>query len=233
MTPKHIVVGYDGSAESKDAVLWAAGVAKRRRRPLIVVSTYPDFAEEGADLAREQANVQIRAETYTGGVVNVLVELSKEAELVVLGHRGRGRFRALGSTAFSVAIHAKCPVAITRDNSRGIPSPDFPIVVGVDGSPASLKAASEAASLASQTGATLRVVFANTEPVDLQLNYPDVTVETRVINDRPERAIVEAAKDASLIVVGARGRGDFASLLLGSVSRDVVHHADCTVYVVR
>ena len=63
--------------------------------------------------------------------------------------------------------------------------------------------------------------------------YPEVSIDLVVISGRPERAIVDAAEEASLIVVGARGRGDFASLLLGSVSRDVIQHADCTVYVVR
>src|SRR5699024_7227428 len=63
--------------------------------------------------------------------------------------------------------------------------------------------------------------------------YPDLRVELVVAGGRAEEVIVDAATDASLIVVGARGRGDFASLLLGSVSRDVIQHAECAVYVVR
>jgi nucleotide-binding universal stress UspA family protein len=58
-------------------------------------------------------------------------------------------------------------------------------------------------------------------------------VQTEVLNDLPARAILEAASDASIVVVGARGVGGFKGLLLGSVSRQVVDHAPCTVVVAR
>ncbi len=294
-----IVVGYDGSPESKAAVHWAASVAHRRGRPLVVVSAAgvdpgddqvaeaKALAEEGAERARQSADVEVTAQAPGAGAVNSLVALSQDAELVVMGNRGRGRLRGalLGSAAFSVATHAACPVAITRDTVRSLPSPEMPIVVGTDGSDASTDAVREAGRLASQTGAQLKIVVAYPSPsnapwlvqqypVDepepteenvwervvfdpdidgtsseqrrreaagialdaaeaVAKEFPDVAVEMVVISGRPERAIVEAAADASLIVVGARGRGDFASLLLGSVSRDVIQHADCAVYVVR
>lgn len=279
MEPKHIIVGYDGSPESKAAIAWAAGVAQRRRRTLVVATATgtdsddaqraSSLAQQGAELAQQEADINVHALSPETGVVKALVELSREAELLVMGHRGRGRLRGalLGSAAFSVTLHAQCPVAITRENIKGIPSPDAPIVLGVDGSPESHAAAREAASLASQTGATLRMVVAHNAPAsspwlvaqypdqfsedsaprgqeqaiaiaqeagkNIGEIYPEVPIEMAVIPGRPERALVDAAEDASLIVVGARGRGDFASLLLGSVSRDVIQHADCTVYVVR
>ena len=62
---------------------------------------------------------------------------------------------------------------------------------------------------------------------------PSVEREGETLEGHPAEVLLEEARDASLIVVGNRGRGGFASLLLGSVSHQVVHHAPCPVTVVR
>jgi nucleotide-binding universal stress UspA family protein len=63
--------------------------------------------------------------------------------------------------------------------------------------------------------------------------FPNVDVWTRVMQGRPADVLVDASEGAELVVVGSRGRGGFRGLLLGSVSRSVMHRAHCPVAVIR
>jgi nucleotide-binding universal stress UspA family protein len=64
--------------------------------------------------------------------------------------------------------------------------------------------------------------------------YPDLRIERRTCHDiNPAAALIDVSRTAGLVVVGCRGRGGFASLLLGSVGRSLVDHADCPVAVVH
>lgn len=54
-----------------------------------------------------------------------------------------------------------------------------------------------------------------------------------LVRGAPATALMDAAKDADLLIVGSRGHGGFAGLLLGSVSSHVAHHASCPVLIVR
>lgn len=62
---------------------------------------------------------------------------------------------------------------------------------------------------------------------------PEVQIRTHVVHRPPAQALIDAASGADMLVVGARGRGGFRGLLLGSVSDQCVHHAACPVTVVR
>ena len=135
------------------------------------------------------------------------------------------------------------------------------IVVGVDGSKGARAALEFAAREAALRNARLRVVYAwQISPViyssgfapDLDLGFneaaetvvreaiaavkelhPTVECEGATMEGQPAHVLLREARDADLIVVGNRGHGGFASLLLGSVSHQVVQHAHCPVTVVR
>jgi nucleotide-binding universal stress UspA family protein len=128
------------------------------------------------------------------------------------------------------------------------------VVVGVDGSESSRAAVRWAADQAEATGAELVAVIAwhlpemyayvsrgygddarkmldATLEKTLDLSSP-VKVTTRVLEGRPAAVLLEASKDADLLVVGTRGHGGFEGMLLGSVSQHCVQHATCPVVVV-
>ncbi len=65
-----------------------------------------------------------------------------------------------------------------------------------------------------------------------QVDSDDVTIEARVVTGSAPDALLRAAREGDLLVVGSRGLGGFKGLLLGSVSQQVVHHAPCPVVIV-
>jgi nucleotide-binding universal stress UspA family protein len=168
----------------------------------------------------------------------------------------------LGSTSMQLAAYASCPVVVVRQPIAGHePSPR--VVVGIDGSDLSLEATGYAFEQASGRGLGLTVLHvwnANVYTSEVALSalvepwhelvaeqqqitskaiapwtekFPDVEVRTHVVQGRPADVLVDASKGAELVVVGSRGRGGFRGLLLGSVSRSVLHRAHCPVAVVR
>jgi nucleotide-binding universal stress UspA family protein len=61
----------------------------------------------------------------------------------------------------------------------------------------------------------------------------DVEIRQSTVDDDPAPALLDAARDAELLIVGSRGQGGFAGLLLGSVGQQCAHHASCPVVIVR
>lgn len=67
----------------------------------------------------------------------------------------------------------------------------------------------------------------------IRAEHPEITISTSVVHGHPAERIIQASGDVDLIVLGSRGRGGFAGLLLGSVSSQVVQHSRCAVLVDR
>ncbi|MBD0862197.1 universal stress protein [Gordonia sp. zg691] len=283
-----ILVGVDGSDAATGAVRWAAQAAATEGLDLKIVGAYDastsdyapglvipqdvidairqdasDAVHTAADVAKEAApTVTVATSIVDGDAARVLLELGKDAAMIVVGTRRLGSVKGLflGSVSTTVAAHAHGRVAVIAAEG----SSSGPVVVGVDGSPISDVAVAEAFRQASLRNVPLVAVHTWT-PLDADAlhgygidsaevkrmtqdavevvaerlagyaqDYPDVRIERRVLPEEPAKALVEAAgTDASLIIVGSRGRGGFRGLLLGSTSQKVMHHAECPVMVVR
>ena len=104
------------------------------------------------------------------------------------------------------------------------------IIVGVDGSVGARRALSWAAAEAHLAAGARGVLDDALDEV--KAVHADIEIAGELTEARAASALIAAAGDADLLVVGSRGRGGFSGLLLGSVSTQCVHHAPCPVVVI-
>ncbi|UQU62325.1 universal stress protein [Couchioplanes caeruleus] len=263
MTAPGIVVGANGSATSTAAVRWAAAEAQLRGVGLDVVVAYQwripgrSFASRGelvrttgahvreildaaVNEARSSAEgVPVRGAAIVGDPVPVLLEAATDADLLVVGGRGRGSPGPLLSPVTTqLAAYAPSSVAVVRP---GWSSDRRTVVVGVTESPGAsttMGTAFEEANL--RRPATLLAVTAQTGP-DRVLDqlapwrgkYPEVPVVCHVASGEPGAVLVEKSREAGLLVVGAGSHQDFEGLRLGPIRLHLLHHAECPVLIAR
>ncbi len=182
-----VVVAVDGSTASHNAVRWAANTANKRGIPLRLASSYtmPQFLyaegmvppqelfddlqaetmekiDEARNIAYEIApDIKIGHTIAEGSPIDMLLEMSRDVTMIVMGSRGLGGLSGMvmGSVSASVVSHASCPVVVVRqDNDVTQDSKYGPVVVGVDGSEVSSKATEIAFAEADARGAELVAV---------------------------------------------------------------------------
>ncbi|MBU1586552.1 MAG: universal stress protein [Actinobacteria bacterium] len=273
-----IVVAVSGVAGSHPAIDWALAYAAHRdasvelvhvvdttwgHAPVDYIETALLRAEEHlrdrADAARRTApGTPVTSHVHFGSPVNELVASARGAALLVVGAHPEGRYSGAGAGAVRLARLAPCSVVIVP--VADVVPAGHGVVVGTDGSEASLPAVEFAAQLADRYHEDLTAVYAwghpepwgltepvlvDTEPVEedrmvvaeslagISSRYPDLVVHVEISGSRPEVALPAAATGARMLVVGAHGRSALSRALLGSVSESVVAELPCTVAVIR
>ena len=276
-----IIIGVDGSEQSRSALSWGLARATERNADVELLHVADDsfLSESVAFLSEAQQASQQMLESecqyakslgFTGQVSGTAVvghpiaeieEASKRADLVVLGAHSGSRLAGsfFGTRAVKVAAVSHCPVAVVPASE---PEPGAGVVVGVDGSEAASRAIAYAAEEASRRGVPLTAVYAWMPPLTpgleylwseelvesqrtaaeeaiaigtagLAQRYPDLDLRREIVQSPPVAALVQAAEDAELLVVGNRGRGGISRLLLGSVSHGVLQALPCPTIITR
>ena len=212
-----------------------------------LLETHREWAEE------RHPGLEITVELADGRPSHVLREAAEHASLLVVGaHRasGPGEAFTFAGIGQSLVGHPPCPVALAFEpaHTQGAAGP---VVVGADGSAASAPAVAFAFEEAALCGVPLSAVqvrrpshgdwpedvaesLADTSEVlfGWREKYPEVPVHREVLLGHPPAKLAGAATGARCLVVGSRGHGGFRGMILGSVSRSLMHLAPCPLVVV-
>lgn len=280
---KPIVVAVDGSERNRSAISWAAHEAATVGGELVLVTAVEEhvFAAPRLPLRAQDQHAQemlagvqhelrhvapeasVRAEVVAGPAVDVLLDRSQDARMLVVGKRGLGSFARVivGSTSIAVAGRAKVPVTIVPDSWKQEDHAKAPVVVGIDPYKAHHRPIHLAFSRAKRLGVPLVAVHGWENPTvyswDAQAvtavaaeweeeanrefdavldrwrqHFPAVEVRAVKRHGHPAMAVLEAADDAQVVVLGRHTDTRHGGFTFGSVTRAVLHYSECPVLVV-
>ncbi|MCW2888419.1 MAG: hypothetical protein QOE54_4114 [Streptosporangiaceae bacterium] len=206
---------------------------------------------------RQAPGLEVRKCLVKGPVAAALLYEARDTELIVIGSHGTGGSAesSVGSAAFQVPAHAVCPVIVHRETEPGRRL----VAIGVDGSPSSDAALAFGFEEAALRGWEVQAVYGAREPEagdetdalygDVESlkrsagarlervvspwreKFDQVPATTRLVLEPPRQALLAAAEQAALLVVGDRGRGGMPGLRLGSVTLAMLQYAACSVAV--
>jgi nucleotide-binding universal stress UspA family protein len=196
---------------------------------------------------------EVRTVLAEGEPARMLIERSGTAEMVVVGSRGQGTLAdsMLGSVPWHVAYHAQGRVVVVRGHWRAVNQSAGPVVTGVDGSPESQAALAFAFEEAALRDVHVVAVCALADApgrlggaarmeeefsrlmTPAEKEHPEVTVLRQVAFGPPRSALLTAAAEAQMLVVGSRGLGGLEGMSLGSVAGTLLQHSPCPVAVVH
>jgi nucleotide-binding universal stress UspA family protein len=200
--------------------------------------------------ARVAPDVPVSTELVDRPAGEALIAASEHADLVVLGTRGRQDLTssALGSVAHRTAVHARCPVVIVRAQTTPSRKEEVRrVVVGVADAPAGRAALRFAAEQASLVGGRVRLVLCPEDTPDgrmsaeeqlaavraeLAAHHPGLGVEGGVVEREPVSGLLDASRDADLIVLGCHHSEDPWASRIGGVAAGVLGRAGCPVVLV-
>ena len=226
---RRIVVGVDGSAVAERALVWGSAAARANDAELLVahvadvslvasptrderLSDSHQLLADGVATAFELGVEQASSVLLTGDPAVELLQLTKDALMIIVGSQGAGRIPSilLGSVAFRLAGHADCPVVLVGEHARLPDDPTAPtvVVVAEHDTDSDRKALTFATALAQSFGKYLVVAAASHD------------------------ALLARAQTAGLLVLGAERDNVHRMNPIHSVASAVLHSARCAVVIV-
>ena len=263
-THKPIVVAVDGSERNRSAVAWASAEAAAAGCKVVLITAVEDhlvptphfsirsqeqqvrdmLADVRHDARHVVSEQNVDTEVVAGSPVEVLLDRSADARMVVVGKRGLGGLARLivGSTSIAIAGRAKVPVAIVPDAWKQEDHKTSPVVIGIDPYRGDHNAIHLAFSRARRLGVALVAVHGWESPIadswDESIldawrdRFPEVEVVAVHSHSHPAMAVLDAAEHAQLVILGRQTDGKLGAFPFGSVTRAVLHYSECPVMVV-